>query len=391
MLSVFGTIVFVASSALSAPAAASPQTSVRAAQNDSRWDAWLGCWAVDTSGSGHRQSSPGITCVVPVAGSHAVEALTFARGKVVARDRLDSSGEPHAVSGQGCRGFETVEWSTTGHRAMLRSDYVCGSAKGASSTIYAISPDGDWLRVEQVRSGTGLIVSVERRRPVPVIAEVSAEEARVIEDRRMAIMVARAAAATPITTDEVVEAIRVVDAGVVRSWIVASGQTFDLDGSDLTMLVRADVPQSVLEAMMPYERPAPAPALARAVQVYGSAPVYTGPVAYASANASSPDVNAGYDGYDGCRVPMGCNVVPNPYSILNGYGVYPYGYGGVPFSGFNTGFPLVINTGNNNNNNRGNQHRNDGHQNNGHRPVGRSPVGKGGPVTTVPVGSGRRR
>lgn len=207
----------------------------------------------------------------------------------------------------------------------------------------------------------------------------------------MAIATARAAAATPITTAEIVEAIHVVDPGVVRSWIVASGQSFDLDGAELASLIRADVPQSVLSAMMPYETPMPAPALVRPVTVYGAAPASDGPVAYASANA--PDYNGNGYGY-GCQS-MSCNPVPNPYSILNGYGVYPYGYGfgGSPFSPFNNAFPSIVinNRGNNNNNNRG--------HNVGHRPVGRPfvrPVGTGtvgsGPVVHgTPFAGGRRR
>jgi hypothetical protein len=332
---------------------------------------------------------------VPVSGSRSVEAITYARGKVVARDHLDNSGEPHVVSGQGCRGFETIDWVSSGRRAMLRSDYTCSGTRGSSSTIYAIAPGGDWLRVEQVRSGTGVLVSVERRRPIPVVPEVSAEAARIIEDRRMAIATARAAAATMITTDEVVEAVHIVDPGVVRSWIAATGQAFDLDGSQLAMLIRADVPQSVLAVMMPYESPASAPALVRPVTVYGAAPVSEGPVAYASASAND------YDGYggNGC-MNYSCSSVPNPYSILNGYGVYPYGYGfgGSPFfSPFNSSVPSIVINNRGNNNNKGHNNNN----NNGHRPVGRPfvrPVGTTatgtGPVvhsTSVPFAGGRRR
>jgi hypothetical protein len=355
-------------------------------QSDSRWDAWLGCWGVDTMGSGHEQSAPGVTCIVPIPGSHAVEALTFARGKVVARDRLDANGEPHSVNGQGCHGFETIDWSASGRRALLRSDYVCGSTKGSSSTIYAILPGGDWLRVEQVRSGGGTSVSLERRRPVPLAPEVSAEAARVIEDRRLAISTARAAAAAPITTDEIVEAIHVVDAGVVRSWILASGQTFDLDGNSLGWLLRQDVPQSVVQAMMPAGGPPlPAPALEsqHVAGYYGGGYAQGYPTAYANAQVVQPEMQQGYP----CMYDGGCNVVPNPYSILNGYGVYPngYGYGFPQVASFPGGFLINRFTGNGNvNNGRLVGKHFDGHQPDGRRPAGQ-PVGRG---TT---GGGRHR
>jgi hypothetical protein len=389
MSSHFRTIVVasVALVALSAEARAGSHSRLgttppgRPAQPDSRWDPWLGCWGVDPDAA-RQQSAPGVTCIVPVAGSHAVEALTIARGKIVARDRLDTSGEPHSVSGQGCRGFETVEWSATGRRALLRSDFVCGTSKAASSTIYAILPGGDWLRVEQVRSGGGVSVSLERRRPVALLSEVSAEAARVIEDRRLAIITARAVAAAPITTDEIIETVHIVDPGVVRSWIIASEQTFDLDGAALATLISADVPQSVIQAMMPAGAAMAAPALAR---VYGG---YGGPTAYANATVAPQEMEQPY----GCPSigPMGCNVVANPYSILNGYGVYPYGYPG--FSPFTSVFPggFLVNRVNNNARLVGVQRRpvvvNVNVNNKGHRPNGQ-PVGKPGIV----VGGGRRR
>lgn len=384
MSSQFRTIVFAASAALFVAPLVVRAQSARVSQVDSRWDPWLGCWGVDTNASGHQQFNPGVTCIVPVAGSHGVEALTYSRGKVVARDRLDNGGEPHPVSGQGCRGFETIDWSVSGRRALLRSEFMCGGTKGSSSTIYAILPGGDWLRVENVRSGGGTAVSVERRRPVALIAEVSSDAARTIEDRRLAITTARAAAAAPISPDEIVEAIHVVDPGVVRTWIVASGQSFDLDGAELASLIRADVPQSVLQVMMPAEQPMSATVIERAGPYYSAPPA---PAAYASATAGPPEMQTMY----ACPS-VGCNGSPNPYSILNGYGMYPqYPYGGYPFaSPFSTfgGFPgaVIITRGNNNNNNRNNNHHGDGH-----RPVGRQPFVQ--PVRGQPVSGpvGRRR
>ena len=379
----FRTIVVAHAALLTLAVGARAASTPPAFPPDSRWDPYLGCWAVDTIGTG-RQSSSGVTCIVPIAGSRGVEALTFARGKVVARDRLDSSGEPHTVSGQGCHGFETTGWSTSGRRVFLRSDYVCGSTKGSSSTIYAIAPGGDWLRVEQVRSGGGVSVSLERRRPVALASEVSAEAAREIEDRQMAIATARAAAAAPITTDEIVEAVHTVDPGVVRSWVIVSGQSFYLDGASINWLIQSDVPQSVLSAMMPADQVA-VPALERATY-YGGAPVYTGPTAYANATVSQPEQPMyqqqcpyGQNPYNGC------NVVPNPYSILNGYGLYPFGMG---FSPFTSVFPggFLINRFTNNRAAvivRKPIVRHDGHDGHDGHPV-RGPV-------VVTGGGGRRR
>jgi hypothetical protein len=231
-------------------------------------------------------------------------------------------------------------------------------------------------------------VSLERRRSIPVVAEVSADAAREIEDRRMAITIARAAAAAPITTDEIVEAVHTVDAGVVRSWVIVSGQSFYLDGASLTWLIRSDVPQSVLSVMMPEEQVVAAPALERAAY-YGGGPaqIYSGPVAYANATVSQPEQPMYQQCPYGQNPYNGCNVVPNPYSILNGYGVYPTGFP-FGFSPFTSAFPggFLINRFTNNRPvvvvHKPFNHGHDGHDGHDGHPV-RGPV-------VVTGGSGRR-
>src|SRR5205085_6655307 len=79
---------------------------------------------------------------------------------------------------------------------------------------------------------------------------VPAEIATAIGGRQLAITTARAAAAAPATVDDVLEALRYVDAGAVRDWLAESGQRFSLNGDQVADLTRADVPQSVLQAMM---------------------------------------------------------------------------------------------------------------------------------------------
>ena len=127
------TVLTIASaSALLSTHAASAQQAV---QTDARWYAWLGCWALDTSGPAARAASQSITCIVPVANSRAVDALTILRGKVTTRDRLDAGGPPHAIDGQGCRGTEVVNWSAAGRRVFLHADYTCaGGTPEASAT-----------------------------------------------------------------------------------------------------------------------------------------------------------------------------------------------------------------------------------------------------------------
>src|SRR5471032_2604737 len=71
------------------------QNAARAVTTDSRWTPWLGCWQPDTARA-TVSSGPTLTCVVPVAGSAAVEALSVTDGKIAARRRLDANDRPHA-------------------------------------------------------------------------------------------------------------------------------------------------------------------------------------------------------------------------------------------------------------------------------------------------------
>src|SRR5581483_7222895 len=152
-------------------------------------------------------------------------------------------------------------------------------------------------------------VSVERRFPVATLSMIPPDVARAIDDRHLAITTARAAAASPITVDEIAEAVHAVDPAVVRAWIVASAQRFDVDERQIAQLVRADVPQSVIDAIRA-ERVADVMVLDTARSV--SQPVYL----------SSPTAPA-MTTMTVCP-PEGCR--PSSYSAYNGNAYYPYTY-----------------------------------------------------------------
>src|SRR5690348_16414456 len=178
------------------------------AQADARWTAWLGCWAPDSSAVLGGTAASSVTCLVPVAGSSAVDALTIVRGAIASRDRLTMSARPHPIDGQGCHGTEAVTWSASGRRTYLRSAYTCtGGTRGTSSSIYAFTPRGEWLRATEIRSGDGAITSVERLREVGVPDVVPASAQRAIDRQQLAITTARAAAAARITVPEVLDAL----------------------------------------------------------------------------------------------------------------------------------------------------------------------------------------
>jgi uncharacterized membrane protein YgcG len=307
-------MLIVASGLVLAVPNAQAQSATRIAQTDPRWYPWLGCWAADASETGEQSTSSSTTCIVPISGSAAVEALTIARHKVIARDRLDSS-RPHSLDGQGCEGMEAVNWSTTGRRVFVRADYTCASGvKGTSTTLFSFSPSGEWLRVEEVRSGAGATVSVSRLRDIGLLDAVAPDAARAIENNRRAIVAARAAAAAAITAQEITDATYALNAGVVSAWLFASDQRYNVDTRDLAALTRSDLPFSVLQTLAViagYQPPSLYSPNGNGDVYMNSSSVYVAP--------QQVDQNP-YDGYP-CS-PLNCPYTP--YSAFNGFG-FPFG------------------------------------------------------------------
>ncbi len=310
-------LLFAAAFTVGGSVAHSARGQATAVNPDRRWTAWLGCWAPDSLPGSGGTSSSSVTCVVPVAGSRVVDVLTFLHGREVSRERLDAMGRAQPLDGQGCSGTESVSWAAGARRAYVRANYACGGTRGSSSTLFAFTPRGDWLRVGSVRSGGGAIVSVSRLHEVDPPEELSASTAHAIAQQRLAIATARAAATAPITIDDVMDALRIADSAVVRSWLIASEQHFDFNTEQATLLARANLPASVLQAMLgatPRDKDAQYAAPSQNADIYANAPpqmttMYVCPPA-------------------GCYQAQAYPAYPTEYgaSMYSPYATYPYVY-----------------------------------------------------------------
>jgi hypothetical protein len=144
-----------------------------------------------------------------------------------------------------------VDWSANGRRAYIRSNYTCDvGLAGTSTGVLAITSTGDWLEVETVHAGQGLIEHVDQWGDAGMPSSLPSEVFGALESRRMTSTTARAAAASPLNVVDVIDALRHVDSSTVRSLIVASGQRFSLNGDEVAALFRANVPRGVLQAMV---------------------------------------------------------------------------------------------------------------------------------------------
>jgi len=260
---------------------------------DPRWSAWLGCWRT-------AESDGPTTCVVPSTKSSAVDVLTIVNGQIDSRYRIDADSQPHAIDRSGCRGTEIASWSPTGRRVYRRDDVVCGGVSGTSTTLMAISTNGEWLNVEGVRAGSGSLERFDRYHDAGLPTTIPKDVRAAISRRQLAISTARAAAAAPITEADVLEANAIVEPGVVRSWLAQAGAA------------------AVLAEL-------------------ASPPRQT--------QATYPDAASSSAQYAPVCVPAGC-YSPNPYSEYNGYSENPYGvyssfYGVNPW-GYRYAAPLII-------------------------------------------------
>ncbi|MBL0172656.1 MAG: hypothetical protein IPP90_18500 [Gemmatimonadaceae bacterium] len=146
-------------------------------------------------------------------------------GAIVERPILDESGKRLSPPRDGCTGSEAVKPSSDGQRVMVQSDYTCvNGLHRVADAEFARSNRGEWVRT----NGAGVLFST------PSV---------------------RAAAGAPVTTDDVLEVAKLVDATVAEAWFSSRQQGFDLTGKELVRLADAGMPSRVIDMMVAVSNP----------------------------------------------------------------------------------------------------------------------------------------
>lgn len=283
---------------------------------DPRWTPWLGCWRSQPSSPSAPAAAT--TCIIPLSGTTGVEELSISSGKIVERRRFEADGRPHPMQESNCSGTRTSQWSPGGRRVYVRSEYTCDAGfTGASTSIIALSSTGDFIESEHVKAGRGSVEHITHLRDAGLPDGLPAEVTAALAPRRLAITTARAAAIAPLASDDVIEALQQADAAAVRAWLTETGQQFTLNGDQIAALIRADVPQSVLQAMVGW---APQQNTGMAQEVFTTrSNTGGGIVVYGSSPQpeAQPTSNGLYCNASGC-------YSENPYSGYNGYNGFVY-------------------------------------------------------------------
>jgi len=348
---------------------------------DPRWDAWVGCWQAEGA-SAALPANPAasdlgdaalpapnagapVVCVVPTSDPSTVQVATVSGGKVVSRSEIVANGQQRARTHQGCTGWESAQWSPDGDRVYLRSQDNCPRGGARTSTgVLSMAPDGAWLDVQGVTVSGHTGVRVVRYRSVGVPAALPADLASSLRGNTVARSTARTTASAPITTAEVIEASHRLDPVVTQAWLLASGQRFHLDASQLVALANAGVPGNVTDAMVALAYPKqfaltaqPGAGVAAMARQSGSGalpasaysgmgrrvPVFVDPYDYSPYGFDAYGYSPYYSPYGYGYSPYGYSPYgyspygysPYGYSPYGAYGYSPYGYGyGLPYGGF---------------------------------------------------------
>jgi hypothetical protein len=336
-----------------APGIVSAQTT----QADPRWHAWIGCWSSSQNGL---TGAAARVCVVPTAGSSAVDIVTVANARVVSREHVEANGERRASQRDGCTGWETARWSGDGRRVYVQSEHQCAAgAKRTSDGLITISPQGDWLDVVSVTMGTNTGVRVLRHRPTVEPTDLPADIAATLHTvPSPRVRDARTAAVAPLAIADVVDASHQVSAGVVAAWLNDVRQDFSVDAKRLVELADAKVPDRVIDMIVALAYPdafavPPSPTAVGALAVNEPGGSRGGGFGGFGGIETFDSMNCGNDfsvfGFGGCSSYSQFGYSPFGYMS---YGYLPYSYsryGYGPFGDFGGGYggwyetaPIVI-------------------------------------------------
>ena len=222
---------------------------------DTRWQPWLGCWSATPPRFVDLEAEPQQVCVVPAAGTAAVDVVTVTGSKIVSRERIDPNGEHRPGEREGCTGWDSAQWSADMRRVYLQSEYTCtGGVKRATTGLMASAANGDWLDIVGVglRDKVGVRVlrhRRERRRCRLLPPEIAAAVAR--DSREPAAL----RALLPVGDAEIIDASKHVSGAVIEAWLAENRQKFTMNGKRLTALANAGVEDRVLDMLVALSYP----------------------------------------------------------------------------------------------------------------------------------------
>jgi hypothetical protein len=324
-----------------------------AAQTDTRWRAWTGCWTTTMPQTLAFGTSSAV-CVLPTEKASAVEIVTVISGKITDRTRIDADGQPHSSERDGCTGSTTARWSQFGTRVLINETFNCaGSGERKGTGVMSFTPQYEWLDVRGVASGGTAGVAVAKYQVTSDTTGLPAEVRPALALRGPVANNGVLVASAPLTLADIAEMGTAVDSGVAATWLMERTRDVKLNitGKQLVALADQGVPAAVIDVVVAIAHP-------DVFALNSSAVPSLEERATGRGTPSNLSVNFGrrYPGYYGLySYPMYDPFDPYfssySYYSLYGYGRYagysPYGFSPYGYSPYGYGYypgyaPVVV-------------------------------------------------
>ena len=217
-------------------------TAQGAAEPDTRWNAWLGCWQLveervreewdpEPAAPEFVPAKGATVCVAPAEQPNAVHLTTRVESQSTLEDTIVADGASHPVREPGCEGTQRTEWSANGLRLFARAELTCGSARRRVSGMAMIDAAGLWTDVQVVEEGGRQTVRVRRYRRSPDQSHPGVRMSR-------------------LAIHEVPEIAGKLPVSALEAVLLETGASFPLNSKRLVELDEAQVPGRIIDLMV---------------------------------------------------------------------------------------------------------------------------------------------
>ncbi len=210
--------------------------------------AWLGCWDVMADPEDDFQEpleAQQMICVVPGDAPNALDMTVLVNEHVVATETIVTDGSRQPVSDGGCDGWIRSVLSEDRRRLYLQSEATCADGKLKNLTGASMMVSGGlWVDIHALWVDGEREVLIQRYRPVEAgIARLPGALPTALHD-------VRRSAAAPLSIENVIEALRIVDPAVVEAMLLESEASFGINSDLLLRLDDAAVPGEIIDLMV---------------------------------------------------------------------------------------------------------------------------------------------
>jgi hypothetical protein len=244
-----------------APESASQAATQTAPRVDPRWLPWVGCWEMfaDTINSQTVEQVGTLNvCIIPRSDAPGVRVVTYLDGRAVFEESVVADGSRRRHVEDDCDGRQTAHWSADGYRLFTNSEMTCNDGLSQVTAGVSLLVSGNtWLDVESIflddRKHRELVVQRYRR-----VNDSKARElgAVALSDRQLLLAAReRAAAATPLDIEDLLEAKEHVPVEAVEALVVESQANFPIDSNALNALADSGLPTSVIDLLVAQSYP----------------------------------------------------------------------------------------------------------------------------------------